>query len=226
VVQLSVLALSAVVAYQMKLGKNGRIVGYGYPLTATGTVVLVVGMLICSHVVDQCTVEDVWKFHHVDGEPSGGKDLNLKDIRNGYGKIETLGPRLLWLQRGDCIGDQHFSSFGIFGSGARDSILTSRRGDSCAVNFQHAGFSGCCHPLRLLKLNLKSSEYLQILVVLGTLASVCGFIIQFVGLRSMHWSASIAQLVATFDHGLCKSFCSTAHRSSSFHHRRSGRAWA
>jgi hypothetical protein len=31
---------------------------------------------------------------------------------------------------------------------------------------------------------------------LGAIASLCGFIVQFVGLRGMHWSVSVAQLGA------------------------------
>ena len=37
-----------------------------------------------------------------------------------------------------------------------------------------------------------------VLVLLGTISSMIGFVFQFVGLRSLHWSVSVAQLVAMF----------------------------
>lgn len=35
------------------------------------------------------------------------------------------------------------------------------------------------------------------MAVTGSMVSLCGFIVQFIGLRGMHWSASVAQLGAT-----------------------------
>ena len=37
----------------------------------------------------------------------------------------------------------------------------------------------------------------ELLAIIGTLVSLCGFVVQFVGLRAMHCSATIAQLCAT-----------------------------
>ncbi|CAJ0552315.1 Ff.00g062940.m01.CDS01 [Fusarium sp. VM40] len=42
----------------------------------------------------------------------------------------------------------------------------------------------------------KLVDQFGIKVVIGTAISLCGFIVQFIGLRGMHWSASIAQLLA------------------------------
>ena len=57
---------------------------HGYPLTALGASLLVVGMLICSHVVEKSTVEETWDINP--------PPTDLED---------TLGHRILWLQRGD-----------------------------------------------------------------------------------------------------------------------------
>ncbi|UZP40203.1 hypothetical protein NXS19_008019 [Fusarium pseudograminearum] len=40
------------------------------------------------------------------------------------------------------------------------------------------------------------STFLNVVTITGTGITLCGFILQFVGLRGMHWSASIAQLGA------------------------------
>ncbi|KAK1770501.1 ankyrin repeat-containing domain protein [Phialemonium atrogriseum] len=43
---------------------------------------------------------------------------------------------------------------------------------------------------------LVAATVLGIKAVLGTMVSLCGFVVQFVGLRGMHWSASVVQLGA------------------------------
>ncbi|KAK3319548.1 hypothetical protein B0T19DRAFT_361642 [Cercophora scortea] len=76
--------------------------------------------------------------------------------------------RVVWLQREGRVNDQSFSSCAIFPSHERDFIITSER----------------------------SSPRTDIAVV-GALVSLCGFIAQFIGLRGLHWSVSVAQLGAT-----------------------------
>lgn len=143
-------------------------------------------MLICSRVVEQSTVEQTW---------------DIED--RSKGRKGTLGPRILWLQRGGYINDQNFSSFCIFGHGARDSILTSRRRedfgeDSTLLIWLYSRMRRALNRNREgSNTSAGSEKYLEFLVVTGTLTSIFGFIIQFIGLRSMHWSASIAQLAAT-----------------------------
>ena len=199
VLQISVLVYSGCASYWLKFGKdvkvisygdtatgNAKVIPYGYPLTAVGTVLLVIGMLICSHVVEQSTVEQTW------------------DIKpNPVGPEGTLGPRILWLQRGGYINDQNFSSFCILGRGACDSIMTSRRRE--VFEEDSTLFIWCYSRFRrLLDRNwggpntpAGAEEYLKFLVIAGTATSTVGFVIQFIGLRSMHWSSSVAQLAAT-----------------------------
>ena len=184
--QLGVLVFSGFISYWFKFTKDNKIVSHGYPLTALGASLLVVGMLICSHVVEKSTVEETWDINP--------PPTDLED---------TLGHRILWLQRGDYINDQRFSSFCIFGHGARNSILTSRRRDTFAED--STSFRQLYSRFRRLfnrnwggsKASAGSEGYLEFLVYTGTLTSISGFAIQFIGLRSMHWSAAIAQLVAT-----------------------------
>ncbi|KAK4178769.1 hypothetical protein QBC36DRAFT_96243 [Triangularia setosa] len=76
----------------------------------------------------------------------------------------------LVLQRSATVADQHFSSYAILGpSWIRTSTLESDPKDS----------------------------YFSILAATSTLTALVGFVIQFVGLRALHWSATILQLGIT-----------------------------
>ncbi len=193
--QLGVLVFSGLITYvpSWELAKEGRRVErYAYPFTASGTVILVVGMIICSCVVEQRTVEDVWKFTSTEGH-------------------------LLWLQQGGEVGNQQFNSFAIFAKRSHDSIRTSRlfelskhisekdRPDRLAINISR--LSRWWRSLK--KSNIKpatsavkpatsaSMVVFKVLATVGSSISIIGFVVQFIGLRGMHWSATIAQLVAT-----------------------------
>ncbi|TGZ80114.1 hypothetical protein EX30DRAFT_320407, partial [Ascodesmis nigricans] len=85
---------------------------------------------------------------------------------------------LLWLQRGENVNDQVFDSYVIFGSGKRNMVLSSVL---ATIN------------TREMALKLPT----ETLVIAGSVASISGFVVQFIGLRAMHWSASIAQLIGT-----------------------------
>ncbi|RPB13071.1 hypothetical protein P167DRAFT_486901 [Morchella conica CCBAS932] len=122
---------------------------YAFPMTTVGTVAVVMGMLICSHVVDAASVEEKWKAKE-----------------DEEGKV-----RFAWLQKGQIVNDEHFDSYAIFCLNDKQTIMTSR-----------------------VKKDLKG---FQSLVLLGTVISISGFVAQFMGPRGMHWSATIAQLVAT-----------------------------
>lgn len=165
--------------WQENFQKNGRQpAGYAFPMTAVGSVAVVLGMLICSHVIEASTVEEIWT------------------AREGDERI-----KFAWLQKGQVVNDQDFDSCALFCLGDKQNITTSR------VRKDLRGFST--------------------LVLIGTIVSLVGFVAQFMGLRGvlervsspvvarselvllcsdiksltcvvgMHWSATIAQLVAT-----------------------------
>lgn len=161
--------------------KNGRpIQKYAFPITAGGTLLVVAGMMICAYVVESATEE-----------------VDLHYIRE---KKVCSCMRLMWLQKHGKVGDQLFDSYAIFARGSRASIRTSRRREfqvnhgnrQTASQGQQASQPSSCH--------LKEYSYTREtggLCTLGTMTSVVGFIAQFMGLRSMPWAATIAQLVAT-----------------------------
>ncbi|KAL0938064.1 ankyrin repeat protein [Colletotrichum truncatum] len=125
---------------------------YTFVCFAIGTFVLSLGLLLCSHVVEDSTHEDRY-------QPAG------KEVR------------LIWLQRTKTVSDQIFGSFALFAMGERQLILTS------------------CRSHRLTEEDERWKLGVKTLV--GTILGLCGYIVQFIGLRGMHWSVSVCQLGAT-----------------------------
>lgn len=76
------------------------------------------------------------------------------------------GVQIMRLQRACTVSDQHFPSYAIFNSPEDIRIRTSR---------------------------LNRVDYSR-MAAFGTLTAVIGFVAQFVGLRALHWSATIFQL--------------------------------
>ncbi len=152
VLQLGVLAYSGVITYYpaLKFLKDGAPVSdYAFPCTAVGTLFLVAGMAICSHVIESSTSEKRYRPH-------------------------ARQARVVWLQKSGTVNDQAFESFAIFPPDAQSLVTTSQRADSEGP-----------------------APHYGIKAIAGTFVSLCGFVTQFIGLRGMHWSATIAQLIAT-----------------------------
>ncbi|KAI5804219.1 hypothetical protein DFH27DRAFT_481127, partial [Peziza echinospora] len=85
---------------------------------------------------------------------------------------KDLDRRIMWIQKGGKISDQDFESYVVFGKGTRKNVRTSRI-------WKH------------------TSGGQERWTTIGTFLSIGGFFTQFMGFRSMHWSAAIAQLGAT-----------------------------
>ncbi|KAK4144085.1 ankyrin repeat-containing domain protein [Dichotomopilus funicola] len=154
--QLGVLVFSGFTAYHPTLNSNwlkdGKAVAdYAFPCNAIGTLLLVTGVLICSHVVEGATLERRYR-------PVGDE------------------ARVVWLQQSGTVNDQTFESFAIFPRQPQTIITTSQRKDTHGSS-----------PTLVLG---------ETIAVIGATISLCGFVAQFVGLRGMHWSSSIAQLIA------------------------------
>ncbi|KAI5850854.1 hypothetical protein BZA05DRAFT_353744 [Tricharina praecox] len=91
-----------------KLPKDG-VGSWPFPVLATGTIALFIGMFLCSGIVEKSTKETAFMLKHHDDTP----------------QPETV--RILWLQTSHIVSDQTFDSFVIFGKHESDRILTSRR---------------------------------------------------------------------------------------------------
>ncbi|KAH6627058.1 hypothetical protein B0J18DRAFT_478009 [Chaetomium sp. MPI-SDFR-AT-0129] len=142
--QLGVLVFSGFTAYhppfRLEWLKNDMpVADYAYPCNAVGTLLLVVGMLICSYVVESSTTEDSYRPAEHEGREA----------------------RVVWLQRSGTVNDQRFESFAVYPQEPSALITTSRRKRS-------------------------PSGLDLVITVVGTVVSLVGFVLQFVGLRGLH----------------------------------------
>ncbi|KAF6841878.1 ankyrin repeat protein, partial [Colletotrichum musicola] len=157
---------------------DNAIAGYAYPCTAAGTIILVLGMMLCAHVVESSTTETTYKA-------AAGKRT-----------------RMVWLQQTKTVSDQVFKSCAIYAQDDQDVVRMSRRSPrtkqeknsrSNAEDQDHSSQDAATNS----STNIKASPLtLEIKTVLGTVIALTGFVLQFIGLRGMHWSASVAQLGA------------------------------
>ncbi|KAH0541543.1 hypothetical protein FGG08_004018, partial [Glutinoglossum americanum] len=197
ILQAGVLVFSGFAAYHPHLNAKlgGPITRAGFPLQAAGTIILALGMMFCSLVIEQSTKEKRWVVK--DGANSSDP---------GVGGEKPV--RVLWLQKGDVVSDQRFDSFLLMAEGKRDEILTSRRSNT--TNVEKTEDEKCSTPapeegsykgeVDTHKKVLESARknYLEVLTVLGIVCGIFGFIVQFAGFRLSNWSSAIAQLVAVF----------------------------
>ncbi|KAL8336355.1 hypothetical protein RB601_000260 [Gaeumannomyces tritici] len=174
VLQLGVLVYSGLATYLpvLMLPKDGNPVAeYAFPCTAAGALLLVVGMLVCSHVVESATSETRYR-------PKDGMEA-----------------RVVWLQRSGTVNDQSFEPFAIFPRRSQPIITTSHR-----ASLRKQGRRTMASIFSALSVGISGmvgATVEELVTVAAVFVSVSGFILQFTGLRAMHWSASVTQLGAT-----------------------------
>ncbi|KAL2270538.1 hypothetical protein VTJ83DRAFT_2722 [Remersonia thermophila] len=166
ILQISVVVYAGIAAYRLRpllLNDGKPVENYAFPCTAVGTFFLVLGTLICAHVVESSTSETRLR-------PPDGIEI-----------------RPVWIQKHGTVNDQAFDSFGIFPETAQPLVIASHP--------EGEGPSG--EPEKSTRLSARAITTREGMAVAGAFISICGFIAQFTGLRGMHWSVPIAQLVAT-----------------------------
>lgn len=151
--QAAAIVFPGLATYHWKLEKAGTPVpAYGYPCFLIGTLLVIIGVAACGHVIEGITTE-----HHFTAKTAS-------DFETG-----EFVKNVVRLQRSCTVSDQHFASFAIHNSSNDLDIRTSR---------------------------LNKSDYSS-LAATATIVAVVGFIAQFIGLRALHWSATIVQLGVT-----------------------------
>lgn len=173
VLQLGLIAYAGCSVHYPSLGflKDGEPVAqYAFPCHWVGTLLLVVGLLLCGHVVESSTIEEEFRPSH------------------------ELTAQLVWLQQTKTVSDQVFDSFAIYAKTKRSFITTSerRRGERKPPG---PHLNQVVMP-DIAPVNEKPGISLELEASIGTVVSLCGYIVQFCGLRGLHWSVSIAQLGA------------------------------
>ncbi|GAB1318024.1 hypothetical protein MFIFM68171_08234 [Madurella fahalii] len=169
---------------------------YAMPTATVGTLMLVAGILICAHVVEKSSTEVVYEV-----------------IKKG--NECTAAVAIVWLQKQKTVSEQHFESAAVFPGMKRYSVYTSKRTIDSDYNRQGhepdtqkdrkdriRGLSVSTStvaddaPIRREKPLSTTNWQLKGMTIIGTVASLIGIICQFIGLRGMHWLATIVQLGA------------------------------
>lgn len=173
ILQGAVIAYIGSVAYYPKLHEKlvkdeEKMPSYGAPLAKAGTVVLIFGLIFCAYVIETSTVEERYSLNRELKAKSGDSLFEHK-----------YKPRIMWLQRSGRVGDMGFDSFAIFARGGHRTVMTSRR--------------------RMNKLEDKHGHFptgLELMTVFGAIITIAGFVAQFTGVRSLHYSVAVVQLGA------------------------------
>ena len=152
VLQTTAMAVPFLSTYFWQWDKGGAPVPqYGYPCFLIGTLLVILGVIACGHVIEGITTE-----HYFSAEAKDG----------------VVVDKIVRLQRPCTVSDQHFTAFAIY----------NREDDS---------------EIRFSRLNKPDERNYSTLAATATFAAVVGFIVQFIGLRALHWSATVIQLGVT-----------------------------
>jgi hypothetical protein len=95
--------------------------------------------------------------------------------------VKKAGIQVVWLQRNQTVNDQVFSARAFI---INDDTSSNRQKTQCIRTSQRT--------------SQRNGTVFHIKTLIGTVVSLVGFVLQFVGLRGLHWSATIAQLGAMF----------------------------
>ncbi|KAJ8108493.1 hypothetical protein OPT61_g8136 [Boeremia exigua] len=207
--QSSLLAIATVTVYhaptRQAIASEPQI--YGYPCYLMGSVLLSMGIAICSLVVERSTIECNWTVYphsHQNDETklteasSDEQDMAHNELEIIPGKLSKDGkdhPRLLWLQQSQEVNDQSFDGYAIL-AGPKHHLVTSSIEDTglgSSISAVHKdGNTGPGH----VKQEHWSNDTWEYITVGAAIAAGVGFIMQFMGLRGLTYPCSIAQLIA------------------------------
>ncbi|KAK0634196.1 hypothetical protein B0T14DRAFT_87254 [Immersiella caudata] len=152
ILQATAMAVPGVSTYFWQWEKAGvPVPQYGYPCFLVGTLMVIVGVIACGHVIEGITTE-----HYFSVQAKRGLAVD----------------KIVRLQSSCTVSDQHFTSFAIYNS--EDDL-----------------------EIRVSRLNKPQEQNYSTLAATATFIAVVGFIVQFIGLRALHWSATVIQLGVT-----------------------------
>lgn len=103
--QLGIFVYDGLITVPSKMRLMFGVPSYAFPFTIVGTVGMTLGAYICAYVVEASTDEEVWE----------AADTNRSPFQ------------IVWLQRGQIVGDQVFKSFAIYNTPNQQVIRTSRK---------------------------------------------------------------------------------------------------
>ncbi|KAF3802330.1 hypothetical protein GCG54_00003789 [Colletotrichum gloeosporioides] len=162
VIQLGLVVFAACAVYHPSLSysKDGSTIArHAFPCYSVGTLLLVVGMLLCAHVVESSTKETQFR-------PSQG-----------------IRAQLVWLQQTKTVSDQVFNSFAIYAKTERSSIMKSVRMDEDKTD-QQVDKKSSSEDISSTQESTTTSEEsfsapLRLGASVGPFIGICGYIVQF-----------------------------------------------
>ncbi|KAI9151532.1 Ankyrin repeat domain-containing protein [Paramyrothecium foliicola] len=186
IAQTSVFVFAALITYKLGWKKDDKPHDpWAFPLALSGTIGIIIGMFGCAFLVNDSTKE-----RHFERQKSS--------LKNG------VSASLYIVQPGNQnVGDQTFDPFSFCSSAAfpLTNYVTSWKK---IQDHQHnhaqkgAGYRGFNKRQGSSTAAISSSSLIaEQLVVIASITTVIGFILQFVGLRAMHASVSLLQLGVT-----------------------------
>ncbi|KAJ4303131.1 hypothetical protein N0V90_002023 [Kalmusia sp. IMI 367209] len=149
ILQLALLVIAAITVYHKptKAAIGYEPQPYGLPCYITGSVLLFLGMSICSYAIESSTVEFMWKRRSRGSgtlEPNPAKVRSKRHEQSHRKKSnnetdDSEYPRLIWLQQSQRVNDQSFSSYVILGGSKRYVVTSSRQEDVQVCETLHKG---------------------------------------------------------------------------------------
>lgn len=180
ILQIVVLEWCVLVVTVWKYPKGGDPVKpFALSLTIVGTLLVCLGVMLCSHVVGASKTDTIYEIIDGNTAQTTDSDTLIEEPLSDENKLMVHSypgtARTVYLQRGgQMVCDQHFEAHAIYGPD-RDWSRTKKR------------------EIKTSRMNHKNLEWL---VLFATIITMVGFIAQFTGFRAMHWSCTIAELLA------------------------------
>ncbi|KAI5861397.1 hypothetical protein GGS23DRAFT_149096 [Durotheca rogersii] len=155
-IQLGLIAIAAITVFHPEvrsaIGTDPE--AYGFSSYAAGSILLSLGIGLCSCSIEQSTTEFTWKLKEDDNtnDQQDGKTNDQKDDDGGKGtdnktcdnkestKPENIGnpnkyPRLIFIQQAQTVQDMKFDSYVIL-AGQKRHILTSNRKEDAETDVE------------------------------------------------------------------------------------------
>lgn len=149
--------------------QSGPVSPWALPMVITGTCILCSGMFMCSFLIEQSTAE----YTHKRRKVPKSTFIEVVDEQSSAVTASVQDMDMVYMIQpgGQVIGDQTFDSF---------------------------GYSDERKPLRKYTTSIRSqaSPRLRAATWAASITTVTGFIVQFVGLRSVHPAVSLYQLAS------------------------------
>jgi len=208
VVQAIVFIFNALAVYFYRWPRAGYVVApYGFPLWAVGTTCISTGICLCAHVVESCTEESVAEPLFDESKTQSpalaesNRDATAQSTpRDPNGNCESNTEyRIVRLQTS--MPSVNLPAYAILNDNTDPRILISRRTifppSSTTPDSQEAGKEPEKELKRKRTRQEEKSEFMATMTMIGTVLTLAGFICQNLGIRQLHWSAGVAQLVST-----------------------------